>query len=92
MIQCVSVPNRETRSSHTCHGAGAAVGPAGATVLGNVLVAGRAHIVGAVDVPPVPGFGQIRNVYVLMRTRSGPVNGQAIRYISSAAATHSIID
>lgn len=40
--------------SHTCHGAGAAVGPAGATVLGDVLVAGCAHIVGAVDVPPVP--------------------------------------
>lgn len=48
--------------SHTCHGAGAAVGPAGATVLGNVLVAGGAHIVGAVDVPPVPGLGQISDV------------------------------
>lgn len=47
---------------HTCHGAGAAMGPAGATVLGNVLVAGRAHIVDAIDVPPVPRFGQIRNV------------------------------
>ena len=40
--------------TQTCHGAGAAVGPAGATVLGDVLVAGRAHIVGAIDVPPVP--------------------------------------
>ncbi len=48
--------------TRTCHGAGAAVGPAGATVLGDVLVAGGAHIVGAVDVPPVPGFGQIGDV------------------------------
>lgn len=48
--------------SHTCHGAGAAMGPAGATVLGNVLVACRAGKVYAIDVPPVPRLGQIRNV------------------------------
>lgn len=48
--------------SHTCHGTSAAMGPAGATVLGNVLVSGRAHIVGAINVPPVPRFGQIRDV------------------------------
>lgn len=40
--------------SRTCHGAGAAMCPAGATVLGDVLVASCAHIVGAIDVPPVP--------------------------------------
>lgn len=48
--------------SHTCHGAGAAMGPAGATVLGNVLVASCADVVGAIDVPPVPGLRQIRYV------------------------------
>lgn len=56
-----------------------------------MLVAGRAHVVGAIDVPPVPGFGQIRNVQILMRTRGRPVNGQVVGYISSAAATHSVI-
>lgn len=38
----------------TCHGAGAAVGPAGAAVLGDVLVSGGAHIVDTVNVSPVP--------------------------------------
>lgn len=33
--------------------------PARATVLGDVLVAGSADVVGAVDVPPVPGLGEL---------------------------------
>ena len=33
--------------------------PAGATVLGDVLIAGSADVVGAVDVPPVPGLGEL---------------------------------
>lgn len=47
--------------------------PTGATVLGDVLVAGRADVVDAVDISPIPGFWQIRNVQILVRTRSGPV-------------------
>lgn len=65
-------------AGRTCHGAGAAVSPAGAAVLGDVLVAGGADVVDAVDVSPVPGFGQIGNVEILVRTRSGPVKDQMI--------------
>lgn len=46
----------------TCHGTGAAMGPAGSTVLGNVLVPCGAGKVDAVDAPPVPGLGQIGNI------------------------------
>lgn len=46
----------------TGQSAGAAVGPAGPAVLRNVLVPSRADIVGPVDVPPVPGFGQVGDV------------------------------
>lgn len=62
-------------STHTCHGAGAAMGPAGAAVLGDVLVASRADEVGSVDVPPVPRLGQLRDLQVLMRPRTRSGNG-----------------
>lgn len=57
----------------TCHGAGAAMGPAGATVLGDVLVAGGAHVVDIVDVPPVPRLWQVVHRKELMRPRRRPV-------------------
>lgn len=73
--------------SHTCHGAGAAVGPARPTVLGNVLVASCADVVGAIDVPPVPGLGQVSDVQILMGTRGGPVGRQVIRRSSHQSIT-----
>nr|KAF6303876.1 inositol polyphosphate-5-phosphatase F [Myotis myotis] len=54
------------------HGAGAAVRPAGAAVLGDVLVAGDAGVVDPVHVAPVPALGQIRRGQVLVRPRVGP--------------------
>lgn len=56
----------------TCHGTGAAVGPAGTTVLWDVLVPGDAGIVDTVHISPVPVLGEIRWGKVLMRPRIGP--------------------
>lgn len=46
--------------------------PAGATVLGDVLVASGADVVDAADISPIPGLWQIRNVQILVRTSSRP--------------------
>lgn len=54
-----------------CQGAGAAVGPAGPTVLRDVLVAGGAGVVDAVDVPPVPALRELGHVQVLVRPGVG---------------------
>lgn len=62
--------------THTCHGAGAAMRPAGAAILRDVLVASRADEVGPVDVPPVPRLGQVRDVQVLMGPRTSSGNGE----------------
>lgn len=56
----------------TCQGTGAAVGPAGTTVLWDVLVPGDAGIVDTVRVSPVPLLGDIFRRQVLMRPRIGP--------------------
>lgn len=56
----------------TCHGTGATVGPAGATVLWDVLVPGDADEVDTIHISPVPGLGEIRGGQVLMRPRVGP--------------------
>lgn len=56
-----SVKQRSVTVLNTCHGAGAAMSPTGATVLGDVLVAGSTDVVDAVDISPIPGFWQIRN-------------------------------
>lgn len=56
----------------TCHGTGAAVGPAGTTVLWDVLVPGDAGIVDTVHVSPVPVLGEISWGQVFMRPRIGP--------------------
>lgn len=58
----------------TSHGAGAAVGPAGAAVLGDVLVPGDTGIVDPIHVAPVPALGQIRWGQVLMRPGVRPGN------------------
>lgn len=56
----------------TCHGTSAAVGPAGPTVLWDVLVPGDAGIVDTVHVSPVPVLGEISWGQVFMRPRIGP--------------------
>lgn len=50
--------------------AGGSLCPAGAAVCGNVLILVPWEIVDAANVSPVPGFGQIQNIEVLMRTRA----------------------
>ncbi|KAG8131668.1 hypothetical protein E2320_009583, partial [Naja naja] len=50
-------------------GTGAAVSPAGSTVLGNVLVSGGAGIIDSISVSPIPALGQFRDIQVFMRTR-----------------------
>lgn len=56
----------------TRHGAGTAVRPAGAAVLGDVLVPGDAGVVDAVHIAPVPALGQVRRRQVLMGPGVGP--------------------
>lgn len=46
--------------------------PARATVLGDVLVAGSADVVGAVDVPPVPRLGELIEFQELVGSRQRP--------------------
>ncbi len=58
--------------SLTCECAGGSHGPAGAAVLWDVLVACDAHIVFAINVAPVPGGGEIGDVYIFMRPRVCP--------------------
>ena len=65
-----------TEETLTCHGTGAAVSPAGAAVLRDVLVPSRGGVVDAVDVPPVPGLWQLSEVQEFMRTRSGSERGR----------------
>lgn len=54
----------------TCHRTGAAVSPARAAVLRDVLVASRAGVVDAVYVPPVPGLRQLSEVQKFMTSCS----------------------
>lgn len=56
----------------TCHGAGAPMGPAGATVLWDVLVPGDADVVDTVHISPVPALGDVRWGQVLVRPRISP--------------------
>lgn len=63
---------RGCRSPPTRHGAGAAVGPAGAAVLGDVLVPGDTGVVDPIHISPVPALGQVRRGQVLMRPRVCP--------------------
>lgn len=56
----------------TCHGAGAAMGPTGTTILWDVLVPGDAGIVDTVHISPVPVLGEICWGQVFMRPRIGP--------------------
>lgn len=57
----------------TCHCTGAAMSPAGATVLRDVLVTSCTGIVDAIYVPPVPGLRQLSQVQKFMRTKCGSV-------------------
>lgn len=61
-----------TNVEPTCNWAGAAVSPAWAAVLRDVLVTSSAGIVDAVNVPPVPGLWQGNEVQQFMRTRCSP--------------------
>lgn len=56
--------------SLTCHCTGAAMSPAGATVLGDVLVACCTDIVDAIYIPPVPGLRQLSKVQEFGRKSS----------------------
>lgn len=49
------------------------MGPAGPAVLRDVLVAGGAGIVDAIDVPPVPALRELGDVQVLVRPGVGSV-------------------
>lgn len=53
----------------TCHGTGATVGPAGATVLGDLLVPSSTDVVDAIHIPPVPRLQQLDQVEDLMGPR-----------------------
>lgn len=81
MVKCSHPPGQDTGPAlglawssrpPTCHGTGAAVGPAGATVLWDMLVPGDAGIVDTVHISPVPILGEIRWGQVLMWPRIGP--------------------
>lgn len=65
--------NRSSTSSNrrnlTRHRTGAAMCPAGAAVLRDVLVTSCTGIVDAIDAPPVPRLWQRREVHKFMRTR-----------------------
>lgn len=63
-------------SERTCQGAGAAVGPAGPAVLGDVLVPSGAGVIHPVHVPPVPALRQRRHVQVLVRAGVRPARGR----------------
>lgn len=52
----------------TCHCTGAAMSPAGAAVLRDVLVTSCTGVVDAVYVPPVPGLWQLSEVQKFMWT------------------------
>lgn len=71
---------RTQLTAYTCQGAGAAVGPAGPTVLRDVLVAGGAGVVDAVDVPPVPALRELGHVQVLVRPGVGSVQRQKEKF------------
>lgn len=71
---------RTQLTAYTCQGAGAAVGPAGPTVLRDVLVAGGAGVVDAVDVPPVPALRELGHVQVLVRPGVGSVRRQKEKF------------
>ena len=60
----------------TSYCTGGSHGPAGATVLWDVLVPGDAHIVLSLDVPPVPRRRKVRHLQVLMRPGLGPEERQ----------------
>lgn len=62
-----------------CQGAGAAVGPAGPAVLGDVLVPSGAGVIHPVHVPPVPALRQRRHVQVLVRAGVRPESGSLAR-------------
>lgn len=55
----------------TCHSTGAAMSPAGATVLGDVLVASCTDIVDSIYIPPVPGPWQLSKVHEFKRKSCG---------------------
>lgn len=66
----------------TCHRTGAAVSPARAAVLRDVLVASRTGIVDTVHVPPVPGLWQLSEVQKLMRTSCSSERGFGLSLFS----------
>lgn len=76
------------RTPPTRHGAGTAVGPAGAAVLGDVLVPGDAGVVDTVHVAPVPALGQVRWGQVLMGPGVGPVRDPQMRGSGSEPTAH----
>ena len=52
------------------------MGPAGPTVLRDVLVPCGADVVDSTNIPPVPGLGKLRQVHELVRTRRRSVETQ----------------
>jgi hypothetical protein len=60
--------------------------PARSTILWNMLVSGIAHIVGAIDIPPIPVFRKLIGVDVFMRLRSFQELIIFCRIYSSASA------
>lgn len=57
------------RRNLTRHRTSAAMSPAGAAVLRDVLVTSWTGIVDAINAPPVPGLWQLSEVHKFMRTR-----------------------
>ena len=65
--------SRAEQGDRTGQRTGAPVGPAGTTVLGDVLVPCAADVVHSTHVPPVPGLGELHQVHELVRTRGRSV-------------------
>ena len=68
----------------TCHRAGAAMGPAGAAVLGDVLVTSGAGVVDAIDIPPVPGLRELNEVQEFVSANGSPRERRQFSVISLA--------
>lgn len=56
----------------TCKCTCATMGPTRSTVLWYVLIASSTDKVGSIDISPVPGFGQLYNIHIFMRTWNSP--------------------